>query len=97
MMFFSKTRIESAASAVNENGTCEVQYNEKDILVIAESSQMVNEFETQLAAHSMEWDGESVDGHELLRLLTDIQGNRTEFRSRYNDEWQARYGIVGTE
>lgn len=94
MMQFPKAKIEAAAKRVNDYGTFEVQFNEKNIFVIGESSQMINEFESQLAAHSMEWDNESVDGQELLRLITDIQGNRTDFRSRYNDEWQARYEIV---
>lgn len=92
MMLFPKAKIESAASSVSDYGT-EVMINGSDVLVIGESSQSINEFETQLAAQSVEWDGESVDGHVLLRVLTDIQGQRTEFRKRYNDEWQARYSI----
>lgn len=95
MMQFPKAKIEAAAKVVNDHGTFEVQFNEKNIFVIGESSQMINEFESQLAAASyMGWDDGIVDGDELLRLITDIQGNRTDFRSRYNDEWQARYEIV---
>lgn len=94
MMQFPKAKIEAASKVVNENGTFEVTFNETNIFVIGESSQMINEFESQLAAHCMEWDNGTVDGDELLRILTDIQGNRTDFRSRYNDEWQARYEIV---
>lgn len=97
MMFFSKEKIEAAADHVSNYSEFEVIYNEKDILVIADNSQSINEFEAQLAARNIEWDEEIVDGRALMETLVDIQGNRTEFRPRHtNDEWQARYTITTT-
>ena len=106
MMQFPKATIEAAIADINrvaevEEGdrlqVIEVTYNEGDTFIIGESSQIINEFETRLAARSAQWDEESVDGVVLLDTLTNIQDNRTELRSRYNGEWQARYSITGTE
>jgi hypothetical protein len=95
MMQFPKTTIQAAADDVARNTSIEVTYNEKNIFVIAESSQAINEFETRLAAHTVVWEGPTaLDAGGMLRTLTDLQGERTEFRSRYNDEWQARYEVV---
>lgn len=95
MMQFPKTTIQAAADDVARNVGIEVIFNDDNILVIAENSQAINEFETRLAARNIEWDNEIVDGVALLDSLIDIQGNRTEFRPRHtNDEWQARYSIV---
>jgi reverse gyrase len=93
-MQFPKTTVQAAIDDVAQFASIEVTYNENNLFVISDNSQCLNEFETRLAARCMQWDNESVDGVELLRVLTDIQGNRTDFRSRYNDEWQARYDIV---
>lgn len=96
MMYFPRTTVKAAADDVARNVGIEVIFNGDNILVIAENSQAINEFETRLAARNIEWDNETVDGAALLDTLTDIQGNRTEFRPRHtNDEWQARYAIVG--
>lgn len=96
MMQFAKTTIQAAADDVTRNVDLEVIFNDKNILVIGENSQAINEFEIRLAARNIQWDEESVDGSALLDTLIDIQGNRTEFRPRHtNDEWQARYEIVG--
>lgn len=94
MMQFPKAAIQAAADHVKRYAEIEVQYNEKNIFVIADNSQALNEFEARLAAGSLEWDGEDVNGAILLDNLVNIQGNRTDFRKRYNDEWQARYEIV---
>lgn len=96
MMQFPKTNIEDAARRVRGYANIEVTYNEKDILVIAETSQAINEFEARLAGGTLEWDGEDVNGVILLNNLVNIQGERTELRTRYNGEWQARYGIVAS-
>jgi len=94
MMFFTRDQVNAAVAHVNRYASTEVTYNETNILVISENSQALNEFEAQLAASTLEWDGEDVNGRILLDNLVNIQGVRTEFRKRYNDEWQARYGIV---
>lgn len=96
MMFFPKTKIQAAADDVAAHTELEVFVNDSDILVIGAHAQAINEFESRLAARSMEWDEATVDGVDLLRTLTDIQDNRIEFRRRANDEWQARYGIAAT-
>jgi hypothetical protein len=93
MMLFPKSQIESAAAAVSGYANIEVTYNKGDILVITETSQALNEFEAQLAAQNTEWDGEDVNGRILLDTLVNIQGVRTELRTRYNGEWQGRYAI----
>lgn len=95
MMFFTKAEIADAAKHVEQYANIEVIHNEKDILVIADSSQAINEFEARLASGKLEWDGEDCNGVVLLESLVNIQGVRTEFRPRHtNDEWQARYSIV---
>lgn len=95
MMQFPQHTVQAAADDVTRNVELEVIFNEKDILVIGENSQAINEFEIRLAARNIQWDEETVDGVALLDSLIDIQGNRTEFRPRHtNDEWQARYSIV---
>jgi hypothetical protein len=95
MMIFPKAAIEDAAKHVAQYANIEVTYNEKDVLVIADNSQAINEFEAQLAAGGLIWDGEDTNGRVLLDNLVNIQGVRTEFRPRRtNDEWQARYDIV---
>lgn len=94
MMQFSKTTIQAAAADVAKNADIELVFNENDLLVIAETSQAVNEFETRLAAHTVVWEGPAcLDAGGMLRTLTDMQGERTELRTRYNGEWQARYAI----
>lgn len=96
MMQFKQDTIKAAAADVTRNVDLEVIFNVKDILVIGENSQAINEFEIRLAARNIQWDEETVDGVALLNSLIDIQGNRTEFRPRHtNDEWQARYSITG--
>jgi hypothetical protein len=94
MMQFPKNKIQDAVNDIDEVASIEVIFNADNILVIAENSQAINEFEARLAARNIEWDEEMVDGVALLNSLTDIQGTRTEFRPRHNDEWQARYSIV---
>lgn len=94
MMQFPKTVVLAAADDIRQHVDLEVTINETNLFVIADNSQAINEFEIRLAARSAHWDDESVDGVVLLDMLVDIQGNRTEFRSRYNDEWQARYSIT---
>lgn len=95
MMIFPKTALEAAAKRIAQYANIEVTYNEKDVLVIADNSQAINEFEAQLAAGGLIWDGEDTNGRILLDNLVNIQGVRTEFRPRRtNDEWQARYDIV---
>lgn len=95
MMIFPKESIEAVAIYVAQYASFEVIYNEKDILVISDSSQAINEFEARLAADSLVWDGEDTNGVVLLDNLINIQGTRTEFRPRRtNDEWQARYTIT---
>lgn len=93
MMLFPKSQIEAAAKHVSDYGNIEVTYNEGNIFVVAETSQIINEFEVRLAAGTLEWDGEDVNGAVLLDTLVNIQGERGDFRSRYNGEWQARYAI----
>lgn len=93
-MEFTKADIEAVAEYVGKYYTLEVAYNEKNIFVIAESAAAINEFEARLVAGSLEWDGENVNGVIMLNALVDLQGVRTDFRKRYNDEWQARYDIV---
>ena len=91
MMIFPKESIEAVVRYVNQYATLEVGYNEKDLFVIADSSQAINEFEARLAADSLVWDGEDTNGVVLLNNLINIQGVRTEFRPRRTtDEWQAR-------
>jgi hypothetical protein len=97
MMFYSKARIGEIVKNVEQYVNIEVTFNEKNILVIADNSQAINEFEARLAASTLEWDGEDCNGKILLDNLVNIQGVRTEFRTRYNDEWQARYDIVATD
>lgn len=94
MMQFPRAKVNAAANEVRQHVELEVIENGGNILVIAENSQAINEFEARLAAHNIQWDEETVDGVALLDSLIDIQGNRTEFRPRHiNDEWQARYSI----
>lgn len=94
MLKFSKTTIQAASDDVPAN--IDLVFNETDLLVIADSSEAINEFETRLAAHTVVWEGPTaLDAAGMLRTLTDIQGERVEFRPRRtNDEWQARYFIV---
>lgn len=95
MMQFTKVQFEAALERIRRWSEFEVVENEKDIFVIAESSIVINEFESVLAAASVQWDGEDCNGLALLETLTNIQGNRTEFRQRRTtDEWQARYSIT---
>lgn len=95
MMVFPKESIEAVVRRLSTYYNIEAIYNEKDILVIADNSQAINEFESRLAAGNVEWDGEDVNGVVLLDNLVNIQGVRTEFRPRTTtDEWQARYDIV---
>lgn len=94
MMQFPKANLASAIEYIGRYANIEVVENEKNIFVVADSSAAINEFEAQLAAGSVQWDGDDCDGRVLLETLVNIQGVRTDFRSRYNDEWQARYEIV---
>jgi hypothetical protein len=95
MMQFSRVQFEAALERIRRFCEFDVVENEKDIFVIAESSIVINEFESVLSAASVEWDGEDCNGLVLLETLTNIQGNRTEFRQRRTtDEWQARYSIT---
>lgn len=95
MMYFNQNTIQAAIDDVKRNADIELIINPTDILVIADHSQALNEFEVRLAARSVIWDDESVDGSVLLDTLINIQGTRSELRPRHtNDEWQARYHIV---
>lgn len=95
MMTFKRDDVANAAADVAKHANIEVTANAEDILVIADNSQALNEFETRLAAQTVVWEGPTaLDAAGMLRTLTDIQGERTEFRPRtITDEWQARYAI----
>lgn len=94
MLTFKRDAVATAATDVAKHANIEVFANAEDILVIADNSQVINEFETRLAAQTVVWEGPvALDAAGMLRTLTDIQGERTEFRKRANDEWQARYSI----
>jgi hypothetical protein len=95
MMQFSKTTIQSAADDVARSADIELVFNQSDLFVIADSSEAINEFETRLAAHTVVWEGPTaLDAAGMLRTLTDLQGERAEFRPRHTEGWQARYNIV---
>ena len=95
MMYFTKDQIESAAKHVGRYVELTVIHNPDNILVIADNSQAINEFEAQLAASTLVWDEEDTNGRILLDNLVNVQGVRTEFRQRaISDEWQARYEIT---
>ncbi len=95
MMQFPKANLAAATEYVSRYATIEVVENASDIFVIADSSTAINEFEAQLAAQSVQWDGEDCNGRVLLETMVNIQGVRTEFRPRRTtDEWQARYSIT---
>lgn len=95
MMQFPKVNLDSAVEYIKRYANIEVHQNETNLFVIADSSTAINEFEAQLAAQSVEWDGEDCNGRVLLETMVNIQGVRTEFRPRHlNDEWQARYDIT---
>lgn len=94
-MQYNKANIEAAADHVRNYHEIDVIYNATDILVIADESTGINAFEAQLAASTLEWDGEDCNGRLLLENLVNIQGVRTSFGKRQTtDEWQARYAIV---
>jgi hypothetical protein len=94
MMQFPKANLASAIEYVSRYANIEVVENETNIFVISDSSVAINEFEAQLAAASVQWDDEDCNGRILLETIVNIQGVRTNFRPRYNDEWQARYEIT---
>lgn len=99
MLKFLKTQIQVAERDVARSADIELVFNESDLFVIADSSEAINEFETRLAAQTTVWEGPTaLDAAGMLRTLTDIQGERSEFRPRRTtDEWQARYSIVAED
>lgn len=95
-MRFPKAQVQDAADYIARSADIELVFNDSNLFVLADSSQAINEFETRLAAQTSVWEGPTaLNAAGVLRTLTDIQGERSEFRPRRTtDEWQARYNIV---
>lgn len=95
MMEFTRDQIDAAIDDVRRSNRLDLYVGDGDLVVIADSAAVINEFELRMAIQTSVWEGPTcLDATGMVNTLIDLQGERTNFGPRVvADEWQARYRV----
>lgn len=100
-MQIKKTDIEVTVKNLRRYADVDVEIDNTLLTVYADSSKVINEFESRLVAAGMDWDGEDFNGVIFLDELVNFTDHRVALEPLVKDSmfgtWVARYSHLTIE